>query len=87
MAVDCFRVAPHYHYGPRNKNERNFMDTTLAPDSFTWILEQFNGGKLPEMLEYAGYPTVAKELDRDLVSDSLALVESKGRSMIDDDPR
>ncbi len=87
MAVDCFRVAPHYHYGPRNKNERNFMDTTLNPDSFTWILDQFNGGKLPAMLEYAGYPTIAAELDRDLVADRLSLVESKGRSMISDDPR
>lgn len=87
MAVDCFRIAPHYHYGPRNKNERNFLDTTLAPDAFTWILDQFNGGKLPTMLGYAGYPTIAVEMDTDLVAEKLELVESKGRAMIADDPR
>ena len=72
---------------PRNKNERNFIDTTLAPDSFGWILDQFKSGKLPTMLEYAGYPTIATEMDTDLVAERLALVESKGRSMIADDPR
>ncbi|MDA0769018.1 MAG: hypothetical protein O2821_02200 [Chloroflexi bacterium] len=87
IAVDCFRIAPHYHYGPRNKNERNFIDTTLVPDSFGWILDQFKGGRLPTMLSYAGYPTIATEMDGDLVADRLNLVESIGRSMIADDPR
>jgi hypothetical protein len=32
IAFDCFRVNPHYHYGPRHKNERIFLDTTLVPD-------------------------------------------------------
>ena len=25
LAFDCFREAPHYHYGPRNKNHRIFL--------------------------------------------------------------
>jgi hypothetical protein len=24
LAFDCFRMNPHYHYGPRNRNERIF---------------------------------------------------------------
>ena len=33
IAFDCFPLNPHYHYGPRNKNERIFIDTTLVDDS------------------------------------------------------
>ena len=87
MAIDCFRISPHYHYGPRAKNERNFIDTTLAPDAFVWILDQFKGGKLPDMLEYAGYPTIVAAMDEDLLAERLVEVESKGRAMIADDPR
>lgn len=87
MAIDCFRISPHYHYGPRAKNERNFMDTTLVPDSFEWILDQFKGGKLPDMLEYAGYPTIVAAMDEDLLAERLVEVESKGRAMIANDPR
>ena len=31
LAFDCFRDAPHYHYGPRNKNHRIFFDKALVP--------------------------------------------------------
>src|ERR1700675_839704 len=44
LAFDCFRTYPHYHYGPRYKNERIYWDTTLVRDPFTWTLEQFKGG-------------------------------------------
>ena len=87
MAVDCFRVSPHYHYGPRAKNERNFIDTTLHPDSFEWILDEFESGHLPAMLEYAGYPTISAALDSDLIAAKIPEVETKGRAMIADDPR
>src|SRR5882672_6210956 len=26
LAFDCFRIYPHYHYGPRYKNERIYLD-------------------------------------------------------------
>ena len=87
MAVDCLRISPHYHYGPRAKNERNFIDTTLVPDSFKWILDQFRNGRLPSMIEYAGYPNIAAALDEDLLAARLPDVESKGRAMIEADPR
>ena len=38
LAFDCFREAPHYHYGPRNKNHRIFWDKTLVPDPLGWTL-------------------------------------------------
>jgi hypothetical protein len=68
LAFDCFEKGPHYHYGPRNQDVRIYWDTTLVPDALTWTLEQFKGGKLPAMIERAGYPTIATTLDRDLVA-------------------
>lgn len=72
LAFDCFEKAPHYHYGPRNQDVRYYWDKTLVPDTLTWTLEQFKSGKLPDMIERAGYPTIASSLDRELVADILA---------------
>ena len=63
LAFDCFREAPHYHYGPRNKNHRIFWDKTLVPDPLEWTLEQFKSGKLRDMIQRAGYPGVAADYD------------------------
>lgn len=87
MAVDCFRVSPHYHYGPRAKNERNFVDTTLYPDAFDWILDQFRAGNLPAMIERAGYPTIVAAMDKDLIASKLPELEATGRAMMAADPR
>jgi hypothetical protein len=82
LAFDCFRVNPHYHYGPRAKNERIFWDTTLVPDSLKWTLDQFKRGKLPAMIERAGYPTIAAALDAELITAKLPEVEAKTRAML-----
>jgi hypothetical protein len=82
LAFDCFRIYPHYHYGPRYKNERIYLDKTLVPDPFTWVLDQFKGGKLPAMLTRAGYPTVAAALDEGLVAGKLPEVEARGHAML-----
>jgi hypothetical protein len=87
IAFDCFRLNPHYHYGPRYKNERIFLDTTLVPDSLEWVLDQFKEGKLPRMIERAGYPTIAAALDTDLVANKVLEVESTLRAMAKSDPR
>jgi hypothetical protein len=71
LAFDCFEKGPHYHYGPRNQDVRIYWDKTLVPDTLSWTLEQFKGGKLPAMIERAGYPTIAAHLDRELVADKL----------------
>ena len=50
-------------------------------------MDQFEGGKLPDMFEYAGCQTVVAAMDEDLLAERLVEVESKGRAMIADDPR
>jgi hypothetical protein len=82
LAFDCFRTYPHYHYGPMNKNERIFWDTTLIPDAFQWTLQQFKSGKLPTMLQRAGYPTVAAALDENLIACKLPEMEAKAHEML-----
>jgi hypothetical protein len=81
LAFDCFRQAPHYHYGPRNKNHRIFWDKTLVPDTLGWTLEQFKSGKLREMIERAGYPGVAADYDQDIVNALLPALEKRAREM------
>ena len=82
LAFDCFRIYPHYHYGPRYKNERIYLDKTLVPDPFKWALNQFKGGKLPAMLTRAGYPTVAAALDEGLIAEKLPEVEARAQAML-----
>jgi hypothetical protein len=81
LAFDCFREAPHYHYGPRNKNHRIFWDKTLVPDPLGWTLEQFKNGKLRDMIERAGYPGVAADFDQDIVNALLPALEKRAREM------
>ena len=45
LAFDCFWQAPHYHYGPRNKNHRIFWDKTLVEDPLGWVFDQFENRK------------------------------------------
>src|SRR5207253_1185615 len=41
LAFDCFWQAPHYHYGPCNKNHRIFWDKILVDDPLGWVFDQF----------------------------------------------
>lgn len=82
LAFDCFRINPHYHYGPMAKNERIFWDTTLVPDAFRWTIDQFKCGKLAAMLERAGYPTIAAALDEALIAAKLPEVEARAQEML-----
>ena len=72
LAFDCFEKGPHYHYGPRNKDVRLYWDKTVAPDTLKWTLDQFKGGKLPAMIQRAGYPGVVAELDTALIAEKVA---------------
>ena len=71
LAFDCFDSNPHYHYGPRNKDIRHYWDTTIVPDPLRWTLDRFQEGKLPKMIEWAGYPSIAAELDTGLIATKL----------------
>ena len=71
LAFDCFDRNAHYHYGPRNKDFRHYWDTTVVPDPLRWVLDRFKAGKLPQMIEKAGYPSIAAELDTGLLATKL----------------
>ena len=72
LAFDCFEQGAHYHYGPRNQDVRLYWDTAVVPDPLRWTLDQFKAGKLPTMIERAGYPSIASALDTGLVATTLA---------------
>ena len=81
IAFDCFRIEPHYHYGPRNKNLRYYWDKTTVPDTLEWTLDVLKAGKLGAMIEAAGYPDIARDLDPDQVREVLPAIEAKAREL------
>jgi hypothetical protein len=81
LAFDCFWQAPHYHYGPRNKNHRIFWDKTLVEDPLGWVFEQFENRKLGAMIERAGYPGIAADLDLEKIASVLPIMKKKAREM------
>jgi hypothetical protein len=81
LAFDCFWQAPHYHYGPRNKNHRIFWDKTLVEDPLGWVFEQFENRKLGAMIERAGYPGIAADLDLEKIASLLPMMKKKAREM------
>jgi hypothetical protein len=81
LAFDCFWQFPHYHYGPRNKNHRIFWDKTLVEDPLGWVFEQFENRKLGAMIERAGYPGVAADLDLEKIASILPMVKKRAREM------
>jgi hypothetical protein len=81
LAFDCFWMAPHYHYGPRNKNHLIFWDKTLVEDPLGWVFEQLDNRKLGAMIDRAGYPGVAADLDLDQIASVLPAVKQRAREM------
>jgi hypothetical protein len=81
LAFDCFWQAPHYHYGPRNKNHRIFWDKTLVEDPLAWVFEQFDNRKLGAMIERAGYPGVAADLDLEKIASLLPTIKKTAREL------
>ena len=81
LAFDCFWNGPHYHYGPRNKNHRIYWDTTLVDDPLGWVFEQFENKKLRAMIERAGYPGIAADLDEEKIASVLPILKAKAREL------
>jgi len=82
LAFDCFEGAPHYHYGPRNQDIRIYWDTTTSGETLRWTLDQFKDRKLKAMIERAGYPAIAAELDEGLVQSILPAMEKKAFAVV-----
>lgn len=81
LTFDCFERAPHYHYGPRAKNQRLYLDMTTVPDPLGWALGLFKGGKLAAMLDRAGYADHAARLNPALVASAVAKLETVSREL------
>ena len=86
LTFDCFDNEPHYHYGPRAKNQRLYLDKTVTPDPLEWALSLFKGGKLGHMLERAGYSDHAARLNPATVAEKVAEVERVAHRMRKENP-
>ena len=75
LRFDCFRIRPHYHYAPGGSNAGYDIDPTLVSDSLGWVISQLRTN-LKDMVDRAGYPAVAEQLDQPAVSAALARVEA-----------
>jgi hypothetical protein len=87
LAFDHFWNGAHYHYGPRNKNHRIYWDRTLVENPLAWTLEQFESGKLRAMIERAGYPGVAADLDTDQIASILPAMKKRALEMWEEGER
>lgn len=81
LAFDCFWDGAHYHYGPRNKNHRFYWDMTLVEDPLEWVFAQLENRKLAAMLERAGYPGIAADVDLDKVAAVLPAMKRRALEM------
>ena len=65
LRLDCFKVAPHYHY--RNatvkKNERLELDFTAEGDPLAWALDKIKN-RLPIMLIRCEAEDIARKVDQ-----------------------
>jgi len=87
LAFDCFWQNPHYHYGPRNKNHRTNWDLTIIDDPLEWTFEQFENRKLGAMIERAGYPGIAADLDLEQIAAALPAVKKRAFEMYEEGER
>ena len=87
LAFDHFWNGAHYHYGPRNKNHRIYWDRTLVENPLAWTLEQFESGKLRAMIERAGYPGIAADLDEGKIREVLPAMKNQALAMWEEGER
>ena len=82
LAFDCFESGPHYHYGPRNQDIRIYWDTTTSGNTLQWTLDQFKAGNLRNMINRAGYPSIATAVDENLVQSLLPDMEKRAWELV-----
>ena len=87
LAFDCFWNSAHYHYGPRNKNHRLNFDTTIVDDPLEWTFEQFENRRLGAMIERAGYPGIAADLDLDKIASVIPTLKKRAFEMWEEGER
>jgi hypothetical protein len=64
LRFDCFDEEPHYHYisWDNRTNEMLHIDPVADGDPLAWALERVRT-RLPQMLERAGAPALAAQVD------------------------
>jgi hypothetical protein len=82
LAFDCFENGPHYHYGPRNQDIRVYWDVTTSGETLRWTLDQFKAGNLRNMIDRAGYPSIAAAVDENLVQSLLPDIEKRAWELV-----
>jgi hypothetical protein len=87
LAFDCFWNGAHYHYGPRNKNHRTNWDLTIIDDPLEWTFEQIENRKLGAMIDRAGYPGIAADLDLDKIASVLPALKKRAFEMYEEGER
>ena len=82
LAFDCFWDGAHYHYGPRNKNHRIYWDRTLVRRSAgSGCSSSSRTANCGAMIERAGYPGIAADLDVDKVASVLPAMKQRALEM------
>ena len=84
LAFDCFLNGPHYHYGPRNQDIRIYWDTTTSGETLRWTIDQFYAGNLKNMIERAGYPTIANDVDENLLQATMPAIEKRAFELVEE---
>jgi hypothetical protein len=87
LAFDCFWQNAHYHYGPRNKNHRINWDMTIIDDPLEWTFEQIENRKLGQMIERAGYPGIAADLDLEKIASVVPALKKRAFEMYEEGER
>ena len=82
LAFDCFKTAPHYHYGPRNQDVRIYWDVTTSGETLAWTLDQFKAGNLRSMIRQAGYPSIADAVDEKMVQEKMPEIEARSWELV-----
>ncbi len=82
LAFDCFEKGPHYHYGPRNQDVRIYWDVTTSGETLRWTLDQFKAGNIRNMIERAGYPSIAASVDEQLLQEELPGIEARSFKLV-----
>ena len=60
---------------------RIYWDMTLVEDPLEWVFEQLENRKLGAMIERAGYPGIAADLDLDTVASVLPAMKKRAFAM------
>lgn len=87
LAFDCFWQGAHYHYGPRNKNHRINWDRTIVEEPLDWTFEQIENRRLGPMIERAGYPGIAADLDLEKIASIVPALKKRAYEMYEEGER